>query len=220
MKKLFLCKKCLQIYYHTSEQCPICHNLMNEVSVDLSQWNSLSLFSKKEIINKNMEINVNELFDDDILERKFAPIEEDIKQTYSNDNYTFCPYCGKQVIDSVSRYCAYCGKHFNNFNKVSNTLKKQDAIIQLKNYKKIINCTCRECGYTGPMGIIKENYSPMWKKIIAWILKIACVISIPFTFFISLLLLVPIYFIIDTALDQNIKLLFCPNCKRTLKSNK
>ena len=98
---------------------------------------------------------------------------------------------------------------------------KIEILRRLKKYNKTYECTCLECGYTGPMGVIVDGN--MKKRIIAFI--IAIIIFILFVprlywgFGVTLggsVILALILLGTESVLKANQKKLYCPNCEKIL----
>jgi zinc-ribbon domain len=71
-----------------------------------------------------------------------------------------CPYCKEEIKPGAVK-CKHCGSDLS-----SRALSPQmDARIreELRKHRYVISLKCLECGYTGPMGLIKQN-KPLYQR--------------------------------------------------------
>jgi hypothetical protein len=140
--------------------------------------------------------------------------------TENTNNDKFCGKCGKGfgadieknhcnkcgfILNGTDKYCNKCGQSIHKIYAEESIQRvpvlPQDIRNNIIKYKKRHNkVTCYECGYVGPMGIIKEHvpwYVSWW-------------IIIPFTLggiILGLLLVFLRHFEITYEVD-------CPNCDK------
>ena len=136
----------------------------------------------------------------------------------------YCSKCGKELQDSA-KFCSYCGANLSSSCQ-SESQEKKIIANNLKPYTKIKNSLCLECGYSGPMGVIKTI--PFSKKQKAFFVCIRILIIL--TIF---LVIPPLGFIMGflwgiagAALSRFIEskyertILFCPSCQQEVEERK
>ena len=103
-------------------------------------------------------------------------------------------------------------------NPYKKDITQKEAIQRLKNFKHICDGTCRECGYSGHMGIVKDGDSK--KEALSFILAfiagvvICYIISffIPLTRLTIILFLAYLVVVFEGVTKANQRILICPNC--------
>ena len=125
----------------------------------------------------------------------------------------YCRHCGNEINEGDA-FCPKCGKPQNEENKAESNTNPQAEITQrLKPYKKLKQCTCLDCGYTGLMGVVRKQKMPIGTRVFS-ILIYAIALGILYGLFgmsiVTFLLLGVVIGIVDFVLEK--KVLFCPSC--------
>jgi hypothetical protein len=116
-----------------------------------------------------------------------------------------CPIC-KEDIRFGALKCKHCDSDLTHRVQTPDRNLVVDPRIrdELRKYKEEITLQCRECGYFGPMGIVKQ-ITPWWNRWFIWIPL--CIAGVGF---VALAILG-----ICGALASRYKVV-CPACRRTL----
>lgn len=138
----------------------------------------------------------------------------------------FCSECGKEITDD-SAFCGYCGSENLNksdksfFNQNEKNFNQREINKKLAQYNELTeSIICPDCGYKGPMGILKNNISPIYRRVLSFILTILAV-----EFISTIMKLGTILYIIVCGLCFNffnrvfkakVRNFICPSCDQEL----
>lgn len=108
----------------------------------------------------------NELIKIDAKKCKFCKkwidkIQEDLNE------FKKCPYCFEDIHLNAKK-CRYCNSNINNLTPETSPEMRNN----LKHYSEHVEMLCLECGYKGPMGVIKEikKFDLPWWAVVLLIL--------------------------------------------------
>jgi len=79
-------------------------------------------------------------------------------------NVTLCPFCKEEIRGGAIK-CKHCNTVLSERVQTPQANFMSDPSIreELRKYKQEITLQCRECGYYGPMGIVKK-VKPLWAR--------------------------------------------------------
>jgi hypothetical protein len=89
--------------------------------------------------------------------------DQALAESPSGDSLTgaaVCPYCREEIKPGAIK-CKHCGSDL----KTRALTPQMDARIrdELRRYQYVISLRCMECGYSGPMGLVKQN-KPLYQR--------------------------------------------------------
>lgn len=126
----------------------------------------------------------------------------------------YCRNCGNELPENTA-YCNKCGTQQDTATKSNTQLNAQ----KLKVYKRLKNCTCLECGYSGLMGIVRPKNSFV-KRILIPLIPVFIVCFITYAnkipYWGSLIASTITWIVMDALLGNNKKVLYCPNCEKEI----
>lgn len=133
---------------------------------------------------------------------------------FSNGGKMYCRNCGNELPEN-SAYCNKCGTKQDT---ATNTNTQSNA-QKLKTYKKLKECTCLECGYSGLMGIVRYKNS-FEKRFLIPLIPVFIVAFITYAiklpFWGSLIAVAVTWLVMDAVLGNDKKVLYCPNCGKEI----
>lgn len=135
----------------------------------------------------------------------------------------FCSNCGKELQTDAS-FCQYYGAQCKSSDFIKQPTQ-QEMMQKLKRFKELKKCTCLECGYSGLMGVVKEQELSKKDKKTIWTTRIVAILVFLFILpgsFLFGLILGGILGCICVAVESSCKkkILFCPSCDREVCERK
>jgi len=117
----------------------------------------------------------------------------------------YCQKCGEKILEGAS-FCAKCGTKLKN-------IPKENVNEKLKMAKKVSNCNCPKCGYSGNMKFVRYKWNPIkrWALLVVIALIGDALLAHRVNSIILAILGIVFYWIWDT-IGTMPKYLQCPNC--------
>ena len=123
------------------------------------------------------------------------------KEVISTDQRNVCPFCKEEIRPGAIK-CKHCSSDLSTRTATPQT----DGRIreELRKYRSVVSMQCLECGYEGPMGLVRQ-IKPLWQQ--RWLLFLILFgIGIPL-------------FIFSYVFGKPLRnVVVCPACRRTLVS--
>ena len=117
----------------------------------------------------------------------------------------YCSKCGEKVLEGAS-FCAKCGMKLD-------IISQQDVSGKLQTAKKVSNCNCSKCGYSGNMKFIRYKWGPIKRYVLLIVVAlVGDVVLVPHVNSVILFILgIGLFWLCDT-IGAMPKYLQCPNC--------
>ena len=129
----------------------------------------------------------------------------------------YCKNCGHEIPDA-SIFCKDCGSRQT---EAVATSTPQQNNQKLRNFKKLRQCTCLDCGYQRLMGIVGYKHSAFIRYSVRLLIVIVITVLTNFVVSISwwatMLVYVVAFSMVEARLGKQI--LFCPNCEKNIIEN-
>lgn len=117
----------------------------------------------------------------------------------------YCPKCGEKILEGTG-FCSKCRIKLDN-------ISQQNVSEKLKTAKKVSNCNCPKCGYSGNMKFVKYKWNPIKRyALIIVIALIADIVLAPHVNSVILFILGIVLLWLCDTIGAMPKYLQCPNC--------